>query len=208
MPKRLSRRWILLLFICLAHAGLIAALMQTLPLAPQVIGEYPPLLLTFINKPRSNADVHMDAVPPVERQAARRLNQSAPVTATAPPSISPSEPNWTEEANRAALDSLAHQAQENMWRSLIDYPKGMGQPTPPQTHELLETEHSEGGEMITWINDRCYITNEGVSLGLQHSTVKICKPRGGAFIEGDHIFESLKPSYLRDGESPATPAAR
>jgi hypothetical protein len=42
-------------------------------------------------------------------------------------------------------------------------------------HQLNDLEHAEGGELITWMNDKCFYTNHGIStLGLPKTSM-VCK---------------------------------
>lgn len=42
-------------------------------------------------------------------------------------------------------------------------------------HQLNDTEHADGGEIITWMNDKCFYTTHGIStLGLPQTSM-VCK---------------------------------
>jgi hypothetical protein len=42
-------------------------------------------------------------------------------------------------------------------------------------HQLGDDEHAEGGELITWVNDKCYYTTHGVTTFGMPQTSKVCK---------------------------------
>lgn len=42
-------------------------------------------------------------------------------------------------------------------------------------HQLGDSEHAEGGELITWVNDKCYFTTHGVTTFGMPQTSKVCK---------------------------------
>jgi hypothetical protein len=42
-------------------------------------------------------------------------------------------------------------------------------------HQLGDSERAEGGELITWVNDKCYFTTHGVTTFGMPQTSKVCK---------------------------------
>jgi hypothetical protein len=42
-------------------------------------------------------------------------------------------------------------------------------------HQLNDTEHAEGGEIITWMNDKCFYTNHGITTFGLPQTSMVCK---------------------------------
>lgn len=44
-----------------------------------------------------------------------------------------------------------------------------------RNHQLGDTEHAEGGELITWVNDKCYFTTHGVTTFGLLQTSRVCK---------------------------------
>jgi len=42
-------------------------------------------------------------------------------------------------------------------------------------HQLNDTEHAEGGELITWMNDKCFYTNRGITTFGLPQTSLVCK---------------------------------
>ena len=42
-------------------------------------------------------------------------------------------------------------------------------------HQLNDTERAEGGELITWMNDKCFYTNHGISTFGLPQTSMVCK---------------------------------
>ena len=42
-------------------------------------------------------------------------------------------------------------------------------------HQLGDTEHADGGEIITWVNDKCYYTTHGITTFGMPQTSKVCK---------------------------------
>jgi hypothetical protein len=51
-----------------------------------------------------------------------------------------------------------------------------GNNTPlARDHQLGDTEHAEGGEIITWVNGKCYFTTHGISTFGMPQTSQVCK---------------------------------
>jgi hypothetical protein len=42
-------------------------------------------------------------------------------------------------------------------------------------HQLGDSEHAEGGEIITWVNDKCFYTTHGITTFGMPQTSKVCK---------------------------------
>jgi hypothetical protein len=42
-------------------------------------------------------------------------------------------------------------------------------------HQLGDTEHAEGGEIITWMDDKCYFTTHGITTFGLPQTSQVCK---------------------------------
>ncbi|MEO8307050.1 MAG: hypothetical protein ABI616_03295 [Pseudomonadota bacterium] len=79
-------------------------------------------------------------------------------------------------------------------------------------HKAGDTEHFEGGKVITWINERCYLTNQPGAIGFGGTSVKVCKKRSMAERESAalaaELEKAVKPDYLsRPLPSPPPPPA-
>jgi hypothetical protein len=107
-------------------------------------------------------------------------------TITLPPEIEETRAriDWDAEASRVASDVARSMGEEKKFRSLDQHPAGMGPPPPKSSrHKLGDSQHFEGGEIITWINGGCYYSNQnmpiaafGPALRLQ---LPICTGAGG-----------------------------
>ncbi len=42
-------------------------------------------------------------------------------------------------------------------------------------HQLGDSERAEGGELITWVDDKCYFTTHGVTTFGMPQTSRVCK---------------------------------
>ena len=127
------------------------------------------------NRPNSTYD------PSLESKAARDS------TITLPPVIEGTDAliDWDAEASRVAIDVVRRIGEEKKLRSLDQHPAGMGPPPPKSSvHKLGDSQHFEGGEIITWVGSGCYYSNQnapiaafGQALRLQ---IPICTGAGGA----------------------------
>lgn len=97
---------------------------------------------------------------------------------TLPPEIEGTDAfiDWGAEATRVASDTARRTGEEKQFRSLDKPPTGMGPPPPKSSlHKSGDSQHFEGGEVITWIGRGCYYSNQnmpiaafGQALRLQH----------------------------------------
>ncbi|MGC3980221.1 MAG: hypothetical protein QM808_03090 [Steroidobacteraceae bacterium] len=119
---------------------------------------------------------------------------------------SPAAIDWREASENVAAE-MARRAAKETYRSLDSRPASEAQWTKDREARLRyqpqdftgETWHFEGGETITWINSRCYITNRPVysaSDPLRKTSPPVCKTPPKNTPRGD-LFKDLKPNYLR-----------
>ena len=68
-------------------------------------------------------------------------------------------------------------------------------------HELGDTEGAAGGEVITWLNDRCFYTTKGITTFGMPQTSKVCKdpPKPET-----HLFQDMR-KQLDERELSSTP---
>jgi hypothetical protein len=67
-------------------------------------------------------------------------------------------------------------------------------------HKAGDTEHFDGGEVITWVNERCYYTNRPGPIGFGGTSQKVCKTRSMAERRSEafaaELEKAAKPNYL------------
>lgn len=68
-------------------------------------------------------------------------------------------------------------------------------------HDLGDTERAEGGEVITWLNDRCFYTTNGITTFGMRQTSKVCKDPPKPETE---LFKDMR-KKLDERESSSTP---
>jgi len=108
--------------------------------------------------------------------------------------------DWSQQSAisaAAAVNALTKQDD-----TLDSKPKVIELPGEGSKSKAGLTQHLGGGEMITWINDRCYVTNmppPGPTLDANKVNT-VCKRPG----EGDGMmFDHLRPSHLGGPKSEA-----
>lgn len=118
--------------------------------------------------------------------------------------------DWYAEGLRSARNAFPDEVREKPAPSLDSKPQALVLPDKSrQPHKFGDVEHYEGGEIITWINETCFISNkpsEGGFGGLSDRSiaprlkVPTCKARSMARRRGEaaaKALEELKPGYLR-----------
>ena len=84
-----------------------------------------------------------------------------------------------QEENEKRRRNLAgpSESQLTWWRN--------NAPSVRDYHSLGDSEHAEGGELITWVNDKCYFTTHGITTFGMPQTSEVCKdppkPETGLF---------------------------
>lgn len=171
--ERLGSRSIFVFAICLGHLGIVA-LLDRAPATRSMDDDEPIMRLTFFDAPRQST---APKAPPQASHGARRTGRrnsklqfpinAPPIGPDVPAEVSPATPqvlapgvDWMAEGQRIAQDYISRTSRRDSLRSL----DGTG--TGPRllrslalVHRLGVTEHFDGGEVIDWVNDRCYYSN-------------------------------------------------
>jgi hypothetical protein len=105
-----------------------------------------------------------------------------------PSSIAELEPNnaitlpfdLSSEADAAARRQSDKEENERRWRNLAGPSESQlewwrNNAPLARDHLAGDTEHAEGGELITWVNDKCYFTTHGITTFGLPQTSKVCK---------------------------------
>ena len=114
-------------------------------------------------------------------------------TITMPPEIGGTDAliDWDAEASRVAKDVVSRIGEEKQLRSLDQHPAGMG-PLPPKSsiHKLGDSQHFEGGVIITWIGHGCYYSNQNVPIAAFGQALRLQLPIcTGAGAEAENRFQ-------------------
>lgn len=118
--------------------------------------------------------------------------------------------DWYAEGLRSARNAFPGEVREKPAPSLDSKPQALVLPDKSrQPHKYGDEEHLEGGEIITWMNETCYVSHrpaEGGFGGLSdysrapHLKVWTCKRRSMKERRGEaaaKALEEFKPDYLR-----------
>jgi hypothetical protein len=111
---------------------------------------------------RSSSKRPISTYDPSIKSSAARDN-----TITLPPEIEGADAriDWHAEASRVASDAARRMSEEKKLRSLDRPPAGMGPPPPKSSiHKRGDSQHFEGGEIITWIGKGCYYSNQNAHI--------------------------------------------
>jgi hypothetical protein len=102
-----------------------------------------------------------------------------------PPSAEPNNAitlpyDLSSDADAAARRQSDKEESERRWRNLAGPQESQLEwwrnNTPlARDHQLGDAEHSEGGEIITWVDDKCYFTTHGITTFGMPQTSKVCK---------------------------------
>ena len=136
--------------------------------------EETPATLFFVDLPtqdESRATYSFD--PYLENKATREDS------ITLPPEIDETDARieWGTEAGRVAGDVVRRIDEEKPFRSLDSHPAGMGPPPPgPSIHKRGDSQHFEGGEIITWTSSGCYYSNQNMPVAAFGQALRLQLP--------------------------------
>jgi hypothetical protein len=144
-----------------------------------------PLLLVSLSQ-ESHPKLPAALPPSRPTQNSRRRESSLDIDP--PVGVVEPEPNYaitlpfdlSTDADAAARRQSDKEESGGRWRNLAGPSESQLEwwrnNTPlARDHQLSDTEHAEGGEIITWVNDKCYFTTHGISTFGMPQTSKVCK---------------------------------
>ena len=136
-----------------------------------------PGILFFVELPKPN-----DTQPSTHSSSRRPISTYDPSlnTITPPPEIVEGADafiDWGAEAKRVASDVIRREREEEKFRSLDQHPTGMGPPPPKSSvHKLGDSQHFEGGEIITWTGSGCYYSNQNAPIAAFGQALRLQLP--------------------------------
>jgi len=148
--------------------------------------------LFWVDVPKPNdtqPSTHSSSKRPISTYDPSLESRAAPDnTITLPPEIEGTDAliDWDAEASRVASDVARRMGEEKKeFRSLDQHPPGMGRPPPkPSGHKRGDSQHFEGGEIITWTGKGCYYSNQNVHIPAFGPALRLqlptCTGAGGA----------------------------
>lgn len=212
-PDR-TDRWRVVAFIAVAGLHLLAILFilaATNLRTATVPEQYIPLTLMPFAEPRrprsdfSTSQAAKGASNPQQRQSSKDIDRTpmaAPNSAITVPNI-----DWGAEVDAAVRrridDAEAERRRRNLAgpsESQLDWARNNAAVTG-EDHKLGDSERAEGGEMITWVSDKCYWTTHGATIYGMLQTAKVCKDPPKADAE---LFKEMR-TKLDEREASRTP---
>lgn len=181
-----SERWRVAVFVAVVGlhclTGFIVVASRTIRIA-RLPAETPPSLLILAQQiPQqvtapSPASIHNFKSPHTQPDVSQRPNIAEP------------EPNnaitvafdLSTDADGAAKRQADPEQDEKRWRDLAGASESQlewwknNAPLEPDHHLPGDSEHAAGGELITWVNDRCFYTTHGIATFGLPETTKVCK---------------------------------
>ena len=109
--------------------------------------------------------------------------------------------DWYAEGARSAREVFKDQLRETPEPSLDSKPQALVLPDRSNLpHKAGDTEHFEGGEVITWVNERCYYSNRPSAISFGGASQKVCKTRSMSQRRSEaraaEMEKAIKPDYL------------
>ncbi len=198
-----GRKPLIVSVVIVGHAMVIILVMHVRPPAKTGPTQFVSTYIVIESTPH--------ATPPTRnatRAASRRLSTRASIegeTANGIPTIplAPQPRDWQAERERAANESAAHSLEETN-SPLLSKPKVIERPRNGTQYQPEGSRRSDGGEIITWISEDCYATNQpppGPQLDSNRLNI-ICKKKNRS-PQGD-LFNHLKPNYLGAPDAPTS----
>ena len=144
----------------------------------------PPPLLWLSQSPAQRPAASSASIP--EREVKKK---ETPLDLEPPPDVAAPEPrnaitlpsDLGAEADAAARRQANEEENERRRRNLAGPSESQLEwsrnnvPLIRGYHQLGDDERAEGGELITWVNDRCYYTTHGAATFGMSPTSKVCK---------------------------------
>jgi hypothetical protein len=166
-------------------AGLLLFATHTIRIARMRAADTPLSLLWLSQEDFPKAPVGSSASIPQHslKRSAASPDVVPPRDVTAPePSNAITLPlDLSTDADSAARRQSEKEANERRWRNLAGPSDSqlawsrINVPLVRDHHLLNDTEHAEGGELITWMNDKCFYTNHGITTFGLPQTSLVCK---------------------------------
>jgi hypothetical protein len=138
---------------------------------------------------------------PSESPSQRRTAKAPEPSNGSPPSAEPSNAittpnvNWDAEAEAGLRRKIDNEEVEKRRRSLagpsgsqLDWARNNA-PLVHDHHETGDTERAAGGQVITWVNNKCYWTTSSATTAGIPQTTKVCKDPPNA---DEELFKDMR----------------
>jgi hypothetical protein len=184
-----SERWRLAVFVAVVGlhflAGLLIVATRTIRIGRMRAVDAPLSLLRLSQESPAKPPVAGAASIPehgVKKKAASPDVEPTPNVAAPEASNAITLPlDLSDEADAAARRQSEKEGNERRRRNLagpsdaqLEWSRN-NVPLIRDYHQLNDTERAEGGELITWMNDKCFYTNHGITTFGLPQTAMVCK---------------------------------
>jgi hypothetical protein len=190
----------------LALAGVVNVLFLSLWLfsRARITPEVVVTAMIWITAPLPN---RLSPKPPPSRNLRTRSTARMPVPIVVAPAPAKSTAitvpliDWYAEGQRSARNAFKDEVHDKPEPSLDSKPQALVLPDKSNLpHKSGDTEHFEGGEVITWVNERCYYRNRAPPESFGAMPQRICKVRSMSERRSEAMAAELekaaKPDYL------------
>jgi hypothetical protein len=181
-----SEKWRVAVFIAVVGlhvlAGLLIFATGTIRIAP--LRAAAPLSLLWLSKENPSKPTASAATPEhnLKRRAASPDLAPPPDVAVPEPSNAITLPlDLSTDADAVARRQADQEGNERRWRNLagpsdsqLEWSRNNA-PLIRDYHQFNDSERAEGGELITWMNDKCFYTTHGLTTFGPPQTGMVCK---------------------------------
>jgi hypothetical protein len=143
--------------------------------------------------------------PPAQRKLRALSSLRPPMPIAQPPAPAPDTTitvppiDWYAEGARSARNAFKDEMREKPAPSLDSKPQVLVLPDKSNMpHKAGDTEHFEGGEVITWVNERCYYTNRPAAILFGGASQRVCKVRSMAERRSEAMARELEKAVKPD----------
>lgn len=184
-----SERWRVAVFVAVVALHLLAGLLifatGTTRIARLRVADSPLLLLSLSRESLPKVPATLPSSVPArnlrKREASREIDLPSSVAEAEPNNAITLPLDLSADAGAAARRQSDKEESERRWRNLAGPSETQlewwrnNAPLAPDRHLLGDSEQAEGGELITWVNDKCFYTTHGISTFGMPQTSQVCK---------------------------------
>jgi hypothetical protein len=183
-----SERWRVAVFVAVVGLHFLVVLLifatDSIRIARLRVVDSPLSLLTLSQESPPNLPATLPSSIPTQNLRRRESSRDIDLPASSEP-----EPNnaitlpldLKLDAGAAARRQADKEESERRWRNLAGPSESQlewwrnNAPLAPDRHLLGDSEHAEGGELITWVDDKCFYTTHGITTFGMPQTSQVCK---------------------------------
>ena len=183
-----SGRWRLAVFVAVVGLHFLAGLLilATGSIRIQRLRAAAPLSLLWLSpeSPPQRPAASAESTPEhnlKKRETSRDIDRPPDVVEPEPSNAITLPLDLSTDADAAARRQSDQEENERRWRNLagpsdsqLEWSRN-NVPLVRDYHQLGDSERAEGGELITWVNDKCYFTTHGITTFGMPQTSEVCK---------------------------------